>query len=134
VSLEYGDTALAHSVFVCGFPELQVQMVDKSVLEAKLHMHGFLTNFTLGNQEDASLFWTNLTECGPVAAMACIWAEDFRTCGSCQDESHELLFQSHIHVPQRPKVNELSAKKIASHLSDVLAGAYSMFPVRQTIA
>jgi hypothetical protein len=126
VSLKHGDTALAHSVFVCGFPELELQMVDKPALEAKLHTHGFLTGFIVGNQEDATCFWSNLGECGPLAAVACIWADTFRRCGSCQHESHKLDLQYHVHVAERGRGDVLSSRKIASYLSDVLAGTHSV--------
>jgi hypothetical protein len=125
VKLEFGDTILAHSLFLCGFHELQSHTVDKCALENKLQAHGFLNNLTLGEQEDATCFWANLTACGPLSEVARVWSDISITCGSCGVRTHDVeTGQYHIQVPEQAIADELSPSRIASFLTQLVDGSH----------
>lgn len=81
--LQAGTTEAAYSIFMCAFAELAHAPVSKPALIQKLLLYGFVQSSDIGNQDDASLFLSNMMFSGPLSHITGLSADRGWMCGTC---------------------------------------------------
>jgi hypothetical protein len=85
--LEVGTTEAAHSIFLCAFDELARVPVCKPALMEKMVLYGLVNPGVIGQQDDASLFLSNLLFSGPLSHITELARDRGSVCGTCNELS-----------------------------------------------
>jgi hypothetical protein len=81
--LEFGTTEAAHSIFLCAFDELARTPVCEPALIEKMVLYGFVNPGVIGQQDDASLFMSNLMFSGSLSHITELARDRGSVCGTC---------------------------------------------------